>query len=1138
MNAVFKIGLLTLAIANAWLPLRSAPASAGQSAPTVQPLHAAKLHATPGGFIPNVGQLCNSAATFVLREGGMSAYFMPEGFVLWNGQSTTVLQDGLEVKVPLAPRWSIVGAKSVGPVGGETLPHTVGFFRGNDPAKWHSNVPAYRELRYPEILNGIELRVESREHGFEYSFRVQPHAKSDLHLRYDSISSLEKSPAGDLIVRTATSHFTESRPVSYQIIKGTRREVASTFELVSANEYRIAVGPYDPQHELIIDPVLDWSTSVGGSFGEQLNVVKVDGTGDVICAGWSYSADLPVTLGFAPFGTAPGDNLGADPNWPEFTDLYIAKFSADGTQLRWAGYLGGNGEANEVLGRNKGLAVDTAGDLYVIAYTRASDFPILPVGASVYHGLSDASVTKIKSDGSAILWSRLLGGSDEDWGYALTLEGQNLYVAGQTRSTDFSGSTGQFGGMQDGFVAKLNAGDGTVSWTSFLGGSLEERIAAVVADPSGVIVFGDTDSTDFLTTPGAFDRTLNGGNDSFVAKLRPDGSGVQWSTFLGGSGAETGHPGPSDQFNLTYARADMAMDSTGNIVVVGQTYSADFPKAALAFKPHRTGNNDAYVAKLRFDGTDLIWASYLGGSGQQDAVGREELASAVAVNPWDEIFIAGWTLSPSPTFPITPDALKGTLQADGFFDGFLTKINPNGTAILYSTYIGNDGLNDPILGLEYDAFGNVLVCGWHLDTWSHITAGSYLRECNNCGAETYVMKFLDAFIAHDGFESGTYNGGSGGWAGAWTATGDTSIVSSIGPHAGSRHVRLRTSTGYLQRTANIPIGSTTLGLGLWAKVNSFENSDKAIVLAKSTGANFSPVLTLSSEQSVNKYHYYEIDLSRFLPATQIQIAFDATMNASDDSWYLDDIRLTGTSVPVPPLANAGPDQTVTDTDNNGTEAVNLNGSASIDPDGGGIVAYQWKEGTTLLGTSVTISPSLSVGVHTITLTVTDDEGVSAGDTIQVTVNPYQAAVQVFYDSFEVSEWNGLWIEDSQNDWSRSSARKTVGNWSAELTGNASNSSLTSPAVNLQGRNNATITFDWQIASSLDTGEYLEFRTSTNGGSTWIQKAILRGDVDAEGVWNNVSVELSAISQLKVQFRGSMNKSDERANLDNVRVVAH
>jgi hypothetical protein len=969
MNTKTKITLSTLAAALLAMTVENhASASTNPFDGGIRPASGQWLSAVPGGFIPNVGQAPDAALKFVLRDRGVSAYFTGHGFALWNGHTTTTLLDGRAVRSPVAPRWQLVGAKSVEPVGGETFPHTVSFFRGNDPAKWRANVPAYRDLRYREVLQGVDLRVESREHGFEYTFHVEPHAKPELRFRYDGITGLEKSLTGDLIVRTATGHFTESRPVSFQFINDVKHEVASSFDLISSNEYRIVVGSYDERHELVIDPVLDWSTFLGGSQSDLIRDVKVGPDGHLVVIGDTLSTDLPD--GGAGFSTGP---VAAE-------DAFVAKVTADGTQLIWLGYLAGS--MSDIPGF-KGLALDGAGHVYVAGRTESPNFPVTT--GAVLAGASDVFVSKIASDGSALLFSTLLGGANHDWGWGIALDAAaNVLLTGFTLSADFpalNAFDATFGGARDVFVTKLNPA-GAVLWSSFLGGADEERPAAIRAAANGdVVIFGDTSSSDFPVTAGAFDTTLGGANDAFVTRIQSDGSQILWSTFLGGSANENDLATQAGAWFLSWGRGDMQVDNAGNILVGGQTFSADFPVTLGAFDTALAGTSDAYIAKLAPTGS-LLWASYLGGSGSGASGVREEIAWGITVNPWDEIFVVGRTDAAS--FPVTSAAFQ-TSYRGGAQDGFLTQLSADGAALLYSSFLGG-AYDEVALGAHYDS-GNLFVAGWSLSGDYPITAGAGHTGCVSCpnNADGYVMKFLDAFIAHDGFESGNYSGGIG-WSGNWAASGDVSILTSSGPHSGSRHVRLRRGTGLLSRTANVSTGSTTLKLGFWSKVHSFEGAEHANVRVSANGGSLTTVLTLASAQGDNVYHYYEIDLTSFLPATQIQIAFDAAMSASNDQWYLDDIRLTGTSEPVPPVANAGVDQTVTDTDNSGMEDVTLNGSASFDPDGGGIVSYEWKEGATVLGATASINPSLPVGVHTITLTVTDDEGATASDDVQITVN--------------------------------------------------------------------------------------------------------------------------------------------------------
>ncbi|TSC61554.1 MAG: serine protease [Parcubacteria group bacterium Greene0416_14] len=260
-------------------------------------------------------------------------------------------------------------------------------------------------------------------------------------------------------------------------------------------------------------------------------------------------------------------------------------------------------------------------------------------------------------------------------------------------------------------------------------------------------------------------------------------------------------------------------------------------------------------------------------------------------------------------------------------------------------------------------------------------------------------------------------------------------------------------------------------------------------------------------------------------------AFDSINQSS-----LASATVTVDNVNDAPVANAGIDQSVTDVNGDGIEAVTLNGSASFDPNGS-IVSYDWSTSTGPIGSGASLLTTLPIGIHTITLTVTDNLGATATDTVLITVVAAPAEIEVFKDSFEVSEWNGLWTEDSQNDWFRSTQRATAGSFSAEVDGFASDAGITSIPINLQGKTNATVTFSWFIEKSLDTGEYLVFDVSTDGGVTWSEYARLRGNVDAEDVWQNKSFDVSGISSLMIRFRGKMSDSNEDADVDNVLVVA-
>ena len=182
------------------------------------------------------------------------------------------------------------------------------------------------------------------------------------------------------------------------------------------------------------------------------------------------------------------------------------------------------------------------------------------------------------------------------------------------------------------------------------------------------------------------------------------------------------------------------------------------------------------------------------------------------------------------------------------------------------------------------------------------------------------------------------------------------------------------------------------------------------------------------------------------------------------------------------------------------------------------------------------SADVADGAHTIKAVVIDSTSQSGEASVSVTVENV-AEIEVYSDSFEVSEWNGLWTEDAGNRWFRTSNRRFDGTYSADVRGNSSNNALTSAAVSLGGRTNARVTFSWFIENLLDTGEYIAFDISTDGGATWVEKARLRGNVDPENTWHAASLDLSGLTSLKMRFRGKMNGTNEDANVDKVKVVA-
>ena len=342
--------------------------------------------------------------------------------------------------------------------------------------------------------------------------------------------------------------------------------------------------------------------------------------------------------------------------------------------LVYSTYLGG---VNDDDGR--GIAVDAMGNAFIIGTT---DSPTFPVTAGAFQTtLScpffctyDAFVAKLNASGSALVYSTFFGGSVVENGSGIALDGTgNAYVTGLTTSYDFPTTVGAFqtaasSNSEEAFVAKLNPTGSALGYSTFLGGSGDDRGSDIRVDALGnAFVTGFTRSSNFPTTVGAFQTTYGGGDfDSFVAKLNAAGSGLVFSTYLGGSGDEV----------FGNAKNDLAIDALGNVYAAGTTASMNFPTTSGAFQPTFAGVSDAYVTKLNASGSALLYSTYLGGSGQDQAFG-------IAVDSLGDAHITGLTTSAN--FPLA-SALQ--LAPFGGFGPFVTRLNAAGTALVYSTYLG------------------------------------------------------------------------------------------------------------------------------------------------------------------------------------------------------------------------------------------------------------------------------------------------------------------------------------------------------------------------------------------------------------------------------------------------------------------
>jgi hypothetical protein len=484
-------------------------------------------------------------------------------------------------------------------------------------------------------------------------------------------SQIEIDAQGNLLLHTRNGGLlTQEAPVAFQDVNGVQQAV-SCWYVMEGHQVGLAWGAYDRSRPLIIDPSLTYSTYYGGSGSDSGNAIALDSSNEAFIAGSTTSTNFPT---HSPYQSS---NAGG-------TDAFVVKLNAAGSAVLYATYLGGSGNdgANAV-------AVDGMGNIYLGGSTYSSSFPTLNAAQSTYGGSGDGFVTELNSSGSALVFSTFVGGSGNDVVNGLTAS-PSVLVAGTTSSTNLPTTTGAYqttygGGSSDAFVASY-APNGNLSYSTYLGGSGTDAGYGIATPGGNAYVTGSTTGS-FPTTAGAFQTTYGGGSsDAFVTEINGTGSGLTYSSYLGGSGADVGYA--------------LFAESGGTVDVTGQTFSTDFPLSTPGGPPPITpfqatagGGGDAFVAKISSGGSSIAWASYLGGSGAD--AGRAIAISST--RPY--MFVGGSTASSD--FPTSGTALQSS-YGGGSSDGFVAMVDAGGTPLYYSSYVGGSG-SDAVYGLAVDS---------------------------------------------------------------------------------------------------------------------------------------------------------------------------------------------------------------------------------------------------------------------------------------------------------------------------------------------------------------------------------------------------------------------------------------------------
>jgi hypothetical protein len=663
----------------------------------------AQIYALPLSFVPYSGQV-DSEVAFTVTGRQSTLFFTQDAVVI-------IARDGeADPSAEHVIRQTFPGSAANPVIEGEDpRPGVTNYIIGNDPSRWKSNVPTYGSIIYRDLYPGIDLRYKGTEGTLKREFIVAPSANpSVIRLRYDGVDTIAVDETGAMHISAGNSTLTESPPVCYQEIGSEDVSVSAVYGVLSDHDVTYALGPYDPAFPLVIDPPLIYSTYLGGISQEYGNSIAVDSSGNAYVTGNTYSSDFPTTLG------AYNQTYGGGGN----SDAFVTKLAPDGSTLVYSTYLGGS-EDDQGLS----IAVDSDGTAHVIGYTYSSDFPTT-WGAfnQTKGGSSDVFVISLNQAGSGLVYSTFLGGSDKDDGSGIAVDSWgNAYVAGETDSPDFPTSPGAYnrtyGGSTDVFLSKLDY-VGNVVYSTFMGGAGQDNGKSIAFDNSGnTYVTGYTSSSDFPTTPGAYNQTYGGGgnSDAFVTKLNPLGSSLVYSTLLGAAG--------NDRSN------GIAVDNSGNAYVIGYTGSSNFPTTIGAYnRAYSGGYSDAFVTKLNWAGSSLLYSTYLGGA-------DEDYGRSIAVDSRGNAYVTAETYSSN--FPTTIGAYNRT--KGGSFDAFVTKLNPAGSSLLYSTYLGGAG-EDVGVGITVDSHGNAYVTG-STESSDFPTTGDAYDTVFNTICDTFVTKF-------------------------------------------------------------------------------------------------------------------------------------------------------------------------------------------------------------------------------------------------------------------------------------------------------------------------------------------------------------------------------------------------------------
>lgn len=683
-------------------------------------------------FEVNRGQM-EPRVQFLARGKGYTAFLTSGGIVLSLRPSVAV-----NTSNPASPQTAnrpadrtlqftlVGGAKNPAVVGEQQQPGRINYFLGNDRSKWLTNVPTYARVRYKNVYPGIDLIYYGNQRQLEYDFAVQPGSDPrQIQFEIKGANGIAIDPHGDLAMTIGADEIHFQAPIVYQESNGQRIPVSGGYVVKDATHIAFDVANYDSAKALVIDPVLVYSTYLGGSGVEQTAGIAVDGSGNIYVAGYTSSIDFPLaTLGSLPQNT---------------NHIFVTKLNAAGTQLIYSDYIGGNSQDYAVA-----LAVDGQNQVYVTGSTASSNFPAVSALQAQQPGPYAGFLTKVSADGSSLLFSTYLGGNTFDEPTAIAVDGQgHAHIAGLTMSSNFpvanafqSTVSANQGGMFGtyGFLTKFTADGSSLMYSTYLAGSSNvvqdcgspcwpnpsSAISALAVDADGsAYVAGTTNTYDFPTSETAYLTANNAPLDAtvgFVTKFSGAGA-LSYSTyFYPSSGIPIGISG-------------IAVDGSASAYITGTAESeGTFPVSSGSIcDPIENGLSCGYafVTKFNVSGSTLLYSTFLG-------VNNFASPQAITVDASGDAYVLAATLSSA--FQ-TSNAIESFSNQS---DLLLVEVDPSASTQLFSTYLGGSGSDQPN-GLTVDGAGNIYVAGTTNSTDLPLLSASYQAQLGG-NSDAFVMK--------------------------------------------------------------------------------------------------------------------------------------------------------------------------------------------------------------------------------------------------------------------------------------------------------------------------------------------------------------------------------------------------------------